>query len=570
MKSPSATRLSCVVDRRIGACVDGLGWPKIHSSEETAEFVARLQELFTYGEAVYLLAQKLPLDAVRTRTIMHPLQTLIDPIRVRFEFHFSGDRQTNRLDKPEWYLTHVLSLLRENLGFLRELVFTCWRLRDIDDFIREGVLGLALAKTRERVVAIRTEAESDGSDGDFARQSLLVHYLVECGRFQATLQDEFGFVDRTTDIVRETLLGDDAAVESFVAAELARVQRLYRDVIGEEESGEWRAGEMAGEPCPVVVQFLSLFHSATVVPYGFVTQERRGRALLLYRVQSWLLEQFHNKCLFDCAPLHSSPEQLLKDIGMVNSMETLCRVLRDDWGETLEYIELAACPVLHAIIGYDPSTLPGTVFNRAIEAFSAIGTKMGAHVFNYAMDAFMKQASLHAGAMVYFKTASDTAELPMNEAFRLAVAALLQTVAVIKKHLGQLQFRQLMTLTLAEKLAAFMYSAVLLRNFFHEAGAERFRQDVDYIRERIVTAVAGEDGSLAIDMRRAFGKVEEAAMILIMKERDTTAPFDAIRVTRSLKEGRGEEIRRFMELCRLTHLQPADLSQIFASRRHAQ
>ncbi|KAG8885666.1 hypothetical protein FRB97_000109 [Tulasnella sp. 331] len=49
---------------------------------------------------------------------LYPLQTLLQPINLRFRYHFDGKRQTNRPDKPEWYLTHVLNLIHEHRSFI--------------------------------------------------------------------------------------------------------------------------------------------------------------------------------------------------------------------------------------------------------------------------------------------------------------------------------------------------------------------------------------------------------------------------------------------------------------------
>ncbi|WFC94535.1 hypothetical protein MBRA1_001165 [Malassezia brasiliensis] len=39
---------------------------------------------------------------------------LFQPILLRFRFHFDSDRSTNRLDKPEWFLRHMLALVQMN------------------------------------------------------------------------------------------------------------------------------------------------------------------------------------------------------------------------------------------------------------------------------------------------------------------------------------------------------------------------------------------------------------------------------------------------------------------------
>lgn len=36
----------------------------------------------------------------------------------RFSYHFTGVRQTNRLDKPEWFFTQILTWAKENHAFV--------------------------------------------------------------------------------------------------------------------------------------------------------------------------------------------------------------------------------------------------------------------------------------------------------------------------------------------------------------------------------------------------------------------------------------------------------------------
>ena len=38
---------------------------------------------------------------------------LAAPSLSRFRHHFSGDRATNRIDKPEWIFTYAISLVRD-------------------------------------------------------------------------------------------------------------------------------------------------------------------------------------------------------------------------------------------------------------------------------------------------------------------------------------------------------------------------------------------------------------------------------------------------------------------------
>lgn len=46
-----------------------------------------------------------------------PMTLLVRPLRKRFIYHFYGARQTNRIDKPEWYFTQILSWIRDHQKF---------------------------------------------------------------------------------------------------------------------------------------------------------------------------------------------------------------------------------------------------------------------------------------------------------------------------------------------------------------------------------------------------------------------------------------------------------------------
>ena len=47
---------------------------------------------------------------------------LFQPIHIRFRYHFSGDRPTHRLDKPEWYLSFITAAINIHRPFLTQYV----------------------------------------------------------------------------------------------------------------------------------------------------------------------------------------------------------------------------------------------------------------------------------------------------------------------------------------------------------------------------------------------------------------------------------------------------------------
>lgn len=301
--------------KRIKTYVEGLGWPKIVSNEESAEIISRLQEVLTYGEALYILSTR---SSLSNAQVAHPIKFFIDPIKLRFDYHFNSDRPTNQLDKPEWYFDHLLGVCRETVSFLREFITPCWRLRDLDDYLRDGIIEISIAKTRDNLKNCSSRH----------------HHLMEMGKFLQSIKDEFGYT-QIEGVIEQVFVESH---ETFVEFELERVKSEYSKLF-EEDADEWtcpnvKAPQM-GEPSAAVLKFLSFFHSSTISPYSFIKKDMKLRSLLLVKVQSWLLEAFHDKCLFDCSPLHTSRENILKDIGMINSLALICKVLGDDFGESI-------------------------------------------------------------------------------------------------------------------------------------------------------------------------------------------------------------------------------------------
>uniref|UniRef100_A0A8I4A260 RAD50-interacting protein 1 n=1 Tax=Callithrix jacchus TaxID=9483 RepID=A0A8I4A260_CALJA len=55
-------------------------------------------------------------------SVILPIQIMLTPLQKRFRYHFRGNRQTNVLSKPEWYLAQVLMWIGNHTQFLDEKI----------------------------------------------------------------------------------------------------------------------------------------------------------------------------------------------------------------------------------------------------------------------------------------------------------------------------------------------------------------------------------------------------------------------------------------------------------------
>lgn len=63
-----------------------------------------------------------PGDKVKLPPVLFPLEVLVQPLEMRFRYHFEGDKPTNRIDRPEYFLSHITTLLNDYSGFVADHV----------------------------------------------------------------------------------------------------------------------------------------------------------------------------------------------------------------------------------------------------------------------------------------------------------------------------------------------------------------------------------------------------------------------------------------------------------------
>lgn len=103
---------SYIPTRRLLERLTKLGWPKpidppVWSSPAMETFLATFDSFIVFSSKCGDL-----------NVVSRAMKAIMEPIRIRFQFHFSTDQPTNRLDKPEWYLNHTLQLIDAHRPFI--------------------------------------------------------------------------------------------------------------------------------------------------------------------------------------------------------------------------------------------------------------------------------------------------------------------------------------------------------------------------------------------------------------------------------------------------------------------
>ena len=131
-------------------------------------------------------------DPNKSPTILLPLEIMVQPLSQRFRYHFYGDRPTNRLDKPEYFLSHILDLVDRHSTFMSDAVQPVLDRRqqaleeeniypDATSAFITALLPLVMIKA----ISVLPQMAS--------HPQLLSHFVHELMSFDNTLRDTWGY-----------------------------------------------------------------------------------------------------------------------------------------------------------------------------------------------------------------------------------------------------------------------------------------------------------------------------------------------------------------------------------------
>ncbi|KAL8703341.1 MAG: hypothetical protein Q9201_003477 [Fulgogasparrea decipioides] len=158
--------------------------------QEWTEGVERLLEL----QEPELNAQSDHIGPSGEPLVLLPLEVMVKPLDLRFQYHFSGDRPTNKLDKPEYFLSHIMGLLDTYDEFfavhLQPIIrkrFKNTNLAMTSIFIdsTSALITALLPMLRRKIFSLTPQ---------IAKQpQLLSHFIHELMSFDVSLRDEWGY-----------------------------------------------------------------------------------------------------------------------------------------------------------------------------------------------------------------------------------------------------------------------------------------------------------------------------------------------------------------------------------------
>lgn len=135
-----------------------------------------------------------PGDKLTLPPVLFLFEVLVQPLEMRFRYHFDGDKPTNRIDRPEYFLSHITTLLNDYSAFvthhiqpvlLRHVRGTDLAMNPVYIDAISAFITALLPMLRAKVGALLPKVAG--------QPQLLSHLMHELMSFDTTIRDTWGY-----------------------------------------------------------------------------------------------------------------------------------------------------------------------------------------------------------------------------------------------------------------------------------------------------------------------------------------------------------------------------------------
>lgn len=465
------------------------------------------------------------------------IEMLTSSMAAQFHFHFSLDKPTNRLDKPEWALDYMMSVIEEHYDFITEL----------DQLIPSNLPELfirSLINTIKERFMVQKSAIMD---------SLLLPVVVESvvSFSEQLCGDKYQYLTACQELL-SIFLQSDKEIEDWIVMEKSRILDAYDD---------------AFNSLPVSCQYSNIEPIVDFLQGHFnylrSLSVPQFQSLLLVKVTIPCLERVLQKIEFDIPAFLSKPSDVQQCAEIHNCCSALKSMIGVEWGEDLAMITLANTDHCKSLFTFDPSLKVGTVFWRAVDELVSIESQCRERIYGYLRDSSVSLLTRWSSAMHYSKlTFDDLNNNNLPDSLRQALVDIPSRCSIIRDHLRPESLFLEMFTRFAHDLTEIVFSKLIIRNYFTKAGAAAFAHHLKVIDSVLLkVAVLPEQDTMQ------GGKLADCVLLLTLPEEEG-GTRSAMVLKRLLQNDKLQEATRVLKTIGVCRLTLAECEQVLASRRH--
>lgn len=499
------------------------------------------------------------------RPVLLPLEVMVKPLEQRFAYHFSGNKQTARLDKPEYFLTHTTDVIANYSEFVENSLqgLLVQRFRGTDLAFVPAYIDATSTFITALLPMLRRKLVNTASQV-LSQPNLLSHLVHEVIAFDTTLQESYAYSPATPSLpwqgLAHYLLDTLGHFPLWLSVEREFALSRYNAIISASESNELDYDSVAStatKPTKATIRVNDLLETVTdrYKPLSSFSQKLR----FLIDIQISIFDQFHSRLhssleayMAKTAPiartLSTVTKEELEALRGVRGLDYLCRVFGSadyleramrDWSDDVFFIELweelqfrarnrdnissklqdglqeiqAKTSAALAPNDGEDETLQGALFDETASAYHRLRVRsetiLTETLTEQVQESLRPYLRTNTWATLSSSAASSTST---SSALDPCLTTLTNSLSFLAKALGRAPLLRV-SRAITTNLSSTLLESLILRNNFSTAGATQLNADV-VAMSQLIAHVAG-----ARAVERGMRSLVEAVTLLSLPVR---------------------------------------------------
>ncbi|XP_062990236.1 RAD50-interacting protein 1 isoform X1 [Elgaria multicarinata webbii] len=410
-----------------------------------------------------------------TPPIILPMQIMLAPLQKRFKYHFTGNRQTNVLSKPEWYLTQVLMWIGNHAKFLED------KIQPILDKAGSAV-NARLEFSRALVMLIMEKLAAD-IPCLLYDDNLFCHLVDEILLFERELHGVHGYLNSFPSCMH--ILSEETYFQRWLTVERKFALQKMDSMLSSEAAwiSQYKditdVDEMKVPDCAETFMTLLL-----VITDRYKHLPTAARKLQFLELQKELVDDFRIR-LTQVMKEETRAPLAFRYCAILNAVNYIATVLAD-WADNIFFLQLqqAALEVcadsnaLNKLQLGQLASMESSVFDDMINLLERLKhdmlTRQVDHVFREVKEAakmYKKERWLSLPSQ------SEQAVMSLSSTACPLLLTLRDRLLQLEQQLSYPLF-QIFWQMFAEKVDLFIYQEIILANHFNEGGAAQLQFDM--------------------------------------------------------------------------------------------
>ncbi|XP_074095130.1 RAD50 interactor 1 [Cotesia typhae] len=405
-----------------------------------------------------------------------PINLLVLPLRQRFIFHFSGNKKTNRRDKPEWYFTQIISWIRDHESWIEKNVQPVFNSSEFSyinakvEFMR-ALVKLAVEKLQTDLPVVQYD------------DALFAHLVDEALAFERDLRENLFYPPNQPATV--SVLTQAQSFVKWINMEKKYATEKMDAILSAQSAWEritvTNVEDMKVTECAEA--FLTLL---TTMNERYSHLPQPGHRLQFLELQLELIDDWRVRLL---QLLHQSCEDPLNSLipNILNSVNYVLNVLME-WGVTVHFLQLhyfkkrceAADQATDLGLDFleDSAEESGTVFDDAVALLKRLEKELLEEISDsVALEVKARSRPYRTDKWFTMQNDKEVAYLSVTPSGCVMFEELGSRLHVMNEVLSLPLFNQAWR-NVASQLDQYLFEGVILENQFNAGGSIQLKYDI--------------------------------------------------------------------------------------------